>query len=48
MVNSKNSVPIFTKWNDDGKMIDVIIYRLPDGMGAMWSADGKRFIGFRE
>ena len=48
ILNSNNSEHKFTQWNDNGKMIDVIIYRLPDGMGAMWSADGKRFIGFRE
>ncbi|WP_196595098.1 hypothetical protein, partial [Pectinatus frisingensis] len=45
ILNDTNATYTVRDTNAYGKVLDV---RLPDGMGARWSADGKTFIGFLE
>lgn len=45
IVNNPNATFTVRNTNSYGNVLDV---RLPDGMGARWSSDGKTFIGFLE
>jgi len=45
ILNNPNSTYKVTHHDVFGNILDV---RLPNGMGARWSADGKNFIGFLE
>ena len=43
IINDPNATFTVRNTNAYGNVLDV---RLPDGMGARWTADGKTFIGF--
>lgn len=45
ILKSKDATFVIRKTNAFGDVIDI---RLPDGKGARWTADGKKFIGFLE